>query len=121
MIYTVIRQLQKEAIPVQQSCDLLAVSRSGFYTAQHHTAKHASCKASVHLKAAFMACLSSELRKLATRHGHGHGQSGCANWALAVSLILIKSALSAFQPSILYPPFRYLEFIRISDNIEISE
>lgn len=44
---------------MQQSCDLLAVSRSGFYTAQHHTAKPASCKASVHLKAAFMACHQS--------------------------------------------------------------
>ena len=55
MIYTVIRQLQKEALPVQKSCDLLAVSRSGFYTAQHRTAKPASCKASIHLKAAFMA------------------------------------------------------------------
>ena len=55
MIYTVIRQLQKEAIPVQQSCEVLAVSRSGFYEAQHRSAKPAVCKASVHLKAAFMA------------------------------------------------------------------
>ena len=42
MIYTVIGQLQKEAFPVQQSCDLLAVSRSGFYTAQHRVAKPAA-------------------------------------------------------------------------------
>lgn len=49
MIYTVIRQLQKEAIPVQQSCDLLTVSRSGFYAAQHRATKPASCKASIHL------------------------------------------------------------------------
>lgn len=55
MIYTVISQLQKEAFPVQKSCDLLAVSRSGFYAAQHRTAKPASCKASIHLKAAFIA------------------------------------------------------------------
>ena len=55
MIYTVIRELQKEAFPVQQSCDLLAVSRSGFYTAQQRAAKPASCKVSIHLKAAFMA------------------------------------------------------------------
>ena len=55
MIYTLIRQLQKEALPVQKSCDLLAVSRSVFYTAQHRTAKPASCKARIHLKAAFMA------------------------------------------------------------------
>ena len=40
---------------MQQRCDLLAVSRLGFYMAQHRAAKPASCKASIHLKAAFMA------------------------------------------------------------------
>ena len=51
MIYTVIHQQQKEAFPVQQSCDMLAFSRSGFYTAQERVAKPAVCKASIHLKA----------------------------------------------------------------------
>jgi len=55
MIYTVIRQLQKKAIPVQQSCRVLAASRSGFYEAQRRSAKPVLCKASVHLRAAFMA------------------------------------------------------------------
>ena len=55
MIYTVIRELQKEAFPVQQSCDLLAVSRSGFYTAQQRADKAASRIASIQLTAALMA------------------------------------------------------------------
>jgi len=55
MIYPFIRQLQKEAVPVQQSCRVLAVSRSGFYEAQQRCAKPVLCKASLHLKAAFMA------------------------------------------------------------------
>jgi chromosome segregation ATPase len=45
MIYTVIRQLQKKAIPVQQSCRVLSVSRSGFYEAQRQYANHAEAKA----------------------------------------------------------------------------
>ncbi|UVW27997.1 hypothetical protein [Massilia sp. H6] len=55
MTYQVVRQLQKEAIPVQHSCRVLDVSRSGFYEAQRRTAKPVVCKATVHLKAAFMA------------------------------------------------------------------
>jgi putative transposase len=55
MIHQLIRQLQKEAIPVQHSCRILSVSRSGFYEAQHRSAKPVVCKASVHLKAAFIA------------------------------------------------------------------
>ncbi|WP_232730747.1 IS3 family transposase [Janthinobacterium sp. 64] len=53
--HTLIRQLQKEAIPVQHSCRILDVSRSGFYEAQRRSAKPVLCKASVHLRAAFMA------------------------------------------------------------------
>lgn len=55
MSYQLIHQLQKEAIPVQQSCRVLAVSRSGYYAAQRRAAKPSVCKASVHLKAAFTA------------------------------------------------------------------
>jgi hypothetical protein len=55
MIHQLIRQLQKEAIPVQHSCRILDVSRSGFYEAQRRSAKPVVCKASVHLKAAFIA------------------------------------------------------------------
>lgn len=55
MTYKLIHQLQKEAIPVQQSCRILAVSRSGFYEEQRRSAKPVLCKASIHLRAAFMA------------------------------------------------------------------
>ena len=55
MIYQVVRQLQKEAIPVQRSCSVLDVSRSGYYDAQRRSDKSVVCKASIHLKAAFMA------------------------------------------------------------------
>jgi len=55
MIYTVIRQLQQEAISVRQSCEVLAVSKSAYYAAQLRVAKSMPCQASIHLKAAFMA------------------------------------------------------------------
>ncbi len=55
MIYRVVTALQTKAIPIQQSCRLLAVSRSGYYDAQRRSAKALLCKASVHLKAAFAA------------------------------------------------------------------
>jgi putative transposase len=59
MTYRLIHQLQKEAIPVQQSCRVLAVSRSGYYEAQRRITKPVVCKASVHLKAAFLASQQS--------------------------------------------------------------
>jgi putative transposase len=52
--YTLVQQLQKEAFPVKQVCRVLAVSRSGFYEAQRRAERPAVCKASAHLKAAFM-------------------------------------------------------------------
>lgn len=55
MSYQLVRQLQEEAIPVQRSCRVLSVSRSGYYEAQRRSAKPVLCKASVHLKAVFMA------------------------------------------------------------------
>lgn len=63
MIYQLIRQLQKEAISVQQSCRVLAVSRSGFYEAQRRIAKPVLCKASMHLKAALVASHQSYGRR----------------------------------------------------------
>ena len=59
MSYQLIHQLRKEAIPVQQSCRVLAVSRSGYYSAQRRAAKPSVCKASVHLKAAFLSSQQS--------------------------------------------------------------
>ena len=55
MSYQLVRQLQQEAIPVQHSCRVLCVSRSGYYGVQCRSAKPVLCKTSVHLKAAFMA------------------------------------------------------------------
>lgn len=53
MIYRLVEQLQKKAIPVQHSCRVLSVSRAGYYNAQARPAKPLSCKVGVHLKAAF--------------------------------------------------------------------
>jgi putative transposase len=55
MSYPLIDLLQQKAIPVQQGCRVLEVSRSGFYKARSHLAKPMSCKTSTHLRAAFMA------------------------------------------------------------------
>lgn len=55
MSYPLICLLQQKAIPVQQSCRVLEVSRSGFYEAKSRLAKPMICKTSTHLRAAFMA------------------------------------------------------------------
>ena len=55
MSYQLIHQLQKKAIPVQHSCRVLAVSRSGYYEARRRPAKPVLCKDGVHLQAAFAA------------------------------------------------------------------
>jgi transposase InsO family protein len=59
MIYQLVHQLQKEAIPVQQSCRVLDVSRSGYYEARRRSAKPVVCKVSTHLKAEFQASQQS--------------------------------------------------------------
>lgn len=55
MIHCLINELQKKAIPIAQSCRVLAVSRSGFYEARRRAVKSAISKASVYVRAAFMA------------------------------------------------------------------
>lgn len=55
VIYELVHQLQKEAIPVKHSCRLLSVRRSAYYEARRCSTKPVLCKASVHLKAAFAA------------------------------------------------------------------
>lgn len=55
MIHCLINELQKKAIPIAQSCRVLAVSRSGFYEARRRAVKPAISKASVYVRAAFMA------------------------------------------------------------------
>jgi putative transposase len=52
--YRLVDELQTKAIPVAQTCRLLGVSRAGFYEAKRRTAAPVFCKASVHLRAAFM-------------------------------------------------------------------
>jgi putative transposase len=53
--HQVIEALQKEAIPVQQSCRVLEVSRSAFYEAKRRVAEPVICKESLYLKAVFLA------------------------------------------------------------------
>jgi transposase InsO family protein len=47
--------LQKKAMPIEHGCRVLAVSRSGYYSARHRPAKPLLCRERVHLKAAFTA------------------------------------------------------------------
>ena len=56
MSFELVRQLQEKAVPVDQACRMLAVSRSGYYTARkRRQVQPAVCQASVQLKAAFAA------------------------------------------------------------------
>lgn len=56
MSFELVEQLQQKAVPVNQLCRVLALSRSGFYTARKRAqVQPAVCEASVHLKAAFAA------------------------------------------------------------------
>lgn len=73
MSYQLITQLHKKAVPVQQSCRVLSVSRAGYYSAQFRPAKPLLCKVGVYLKAAFTASQQSYgsrrlVSALATRH-----------------------------------------------------
>ena len=54
MSYRLVDELQTKAVPVAQTCRLLGASRAGFYEAKHRAATPTFCKASVHLRAAFM-------------------------------------------------------------------
>lgn len=55
MIFPIIAQLQKKAIPIAQSCRVFGVSRAGFYEARRKLDQPAVCKDSVHLRALFAA------------------------------------------------------------------
>jgi putative transposase len=56
MSFELVRQRQEKALAVEQSCRLLAVSRSGYYAAcRRSQAVPAVCEASMQLKAAFAA------------------------------------------------------------------
>lgn len=56
MSFQLVEQLQQKAVPVNQMCRILGISRSGYYTARKRgQVQPAVCAASVHLKAAFVA------------------------------------------------------------------
>ena len=56
MSYQLVEQLEQKAVPVNQMCRVLSISRSGYYTARKRAqVQPAVCEASVHLKAAFAA------------------------------------------------------------------
>ncbi len=56
MSFQLVEQLQQKAVPVNQVCRVLDVTRSGYYTARRRAQMPpAVCEASVHLKAAFAA------------------------------------------------------------------
>ena len=56
MSFELMRQLQEKAVPVDQMCRVLEVSRSGYYAARRRgRVQPAVCEASVQLKAAFAA------------------------------------------------------------------
>lgn len=59
MSYRLIDELQTKAVPVAQTCRLLGVSRAGFYEAKHRAARATFCKASVHVRAAFVGSAQS--------------------------------------------------------------
>jgi len=76
MTYPVIKQLKaKEAVPVEHSCRVLEVSRSGYYAAQKRSKEPAkACLSSTLLKAAFVASGHSygSRRLRASLVGQGH-------------------------------------------------
>lgn len=56
MSQRLVRQLQQEAIPVRRICELLDISRSGYYEAcQRWARKQTACVLSLHIKATFHA------------------------------------------------------------------
>jgi transposase InsO family protein len=56
MSFQLVEQLQQKAVPVNQVCRVLGISRSGFYTARKRVqVLPMVCEASVHLRAAFAA------------------------------------------------------------------
>ena len=56
MSYQLVEQLQQKAVPVNQLCRVMSISRSGYYTARKRDqVQPAVCEASVHLRAAFAA------------------------------------------------------------------
>lgn len=77
MIYRLVTELQTKAIPIQQSCRLLAVSPAGYYAARSRSAEPVLCKTCIYLTAAFIASHQSYgSRRLVTALGNQDIQIG---------------------------------------------
>ena len=77
MIYRLVTDLQTKAIPIQQSCRVLSVSRAGYYAARSRSAKPLVGKVRMHLKAAFIASHQSYgSRRMVTALGNQGIQIG---------------------------------------------
>jgi len=80
--YRLIDELQTKAVPVAQTCRLLGVSRAGFYEARRRAVAPTFCKASVHLRAAFMSSGQSYgSRRLVTALANSGLQVGVTRYA----------------------------------------
>ena len=92
MSFELIHQLQQEAIPVQQSCRVLSVSRSAYYEARRRSAKPILRKTSVHLKAAFVASHQS--------YGSRRMVTAMANQGIVIGRYKVRSLMrkAALKP-----------------------
>jgi hypothetical protein len=80
MSFKLVRQLEEKAVPVEQVCRVLGVSRSGYYAAQRRSRVQPEvCEASVQLKAAFAASGGAYgSRRLRTAVASSWGSTACA-------------------------------------------
>ena len=83
--YQLIDELQTKVVPVAQTCRLLGVSRAGLYEAKRRAATPTCCKASVHLRAAFMSSRQS--------YGSRHLVTALANSGLQVGRYKVRQLM----------------------------
>lgn len=77
MSFQLVEQLQQKAVPANQMCRVLGISRSGFYTARKRALiRPMVCETSVHLKAAFAA--TGVCARLWHRVGSKSDSTACA-------------------------------------------
>lgn len=100
MSYRLVYQLQKEAIPVKQTCRVLSVSRSGYYEARRRSKKPALCKTSLHLKAVFMASHQSLWK---SSPGHCDAKSGNSDWSVQSTQFNVQSRTQTGLETKIYP------------------
>jgi len=84
MSFQLVEQLQQKAVPVNQVCRVLGISRSGFYAGRKRALLQPMvCEASVHLRAAFAASGGRTAAAVCARLWHRAG-SKLASTACAV-------------------------------------